>query len=98
MRRNPAGFVDSAENGPSRDRCFCCPDLQGIAHPIRNRDGSNVAALADQISKYPMLLALLEILHGNSGEFSSAQSASKKYGDDGVISFVSETFRSACRE
>jgi hypothetical protein len=42
--------------------CGCAePILQFGSHPVRNRNGSNVASLADQINNGPMLFALLEM-------------------------------------
>jgi hypothetical protein len=43
-----------------------------------------------------MLVSLLQILHGYCRKLGTTQTTSKKYGDHGVISFVSELFGSEC--
>src|SRR4029077_2943575 len=55
-------FVDATEQFASIN-CGCGePILQFGSHPIRNRNRSNVASLADQINDGPMLFALLEMI------------------------------------
>jgi len=70
--------------------------VQGVSYTIGNRIRSNVAALADEVSKNPVLLSLLQILQGYRRKFGTTQTTSKNYGDYGVISSISELFGSEC--
>src|SRR6266550_9583489 len=55
----PSNFVDSAEQFSSVNSSRGEPIVEFGSHPIRNRNRSNVASLADQINNGPMLFALL---------------------------------------
>ncbi len=58
----PPHFVDPAEQLASINCGRAEPVLQFGSHPVRNRNGSNVASLADEINNGPMLFALLEMI------------------------------------
>jgi hypothetical protein len=51
------------------------PIVQFGSHPIRNRNRSDVASLADQINNGPMLFALLEMIQSQRHGFMPRQAA-----------------------
>src|SRR6266446_1698212 len=71
----PSYFVDPAEKFPSIN-CGCGePIVQLGSPPIRNRNRSDVASLADQINNGPMLFALLEMIQSQRHDFMPPQAA-----------------------
>ena len=71
---SPSKFVDPAEQFSSIN-CGCGELIvQFGSHPIRDRNRSNVASLADQINNSPMLFALLEMIQSQRHRFMSPQS------------------------
>ena len=52
---------------------------------IGNRDGSNVAALADQIDQRPVLFPLLDVSDLELGDLRPAQAAAQEQGQDRPI-------------
>src|SRR5712691_8088636 len=69
----PSNFVDSAEQFSSINSSRGEPIVEFGSHPIRKRNGSNVASLADQVNNSPMLLALLEMIQCQSHAFMPSQ-------------------------
>ena len=58
----PPGFAspaDTSEQSSGRNPGCCHPQVDGRFDPLGHRDGSNMAAFADQINYGPMFLALL---------------------------------------
>jgi hypothetical protein len=58
----PSYFVDPAEQPSSINSGRGKPVVQFVSHPIRNRNRSSIASLADQIDNGPVLFALLEMI------------------------------------
>ena len=50
---NPASLVDRTKERTGCNPGGCHPDVNSGSHPVRNRDGSYVAALADKICDDP---------------------------------------------
>jgi hypothetical protein len=71
--RNSARLVDRAEHRSHMHGRSGHPRLNGGPNPIRNRNGSDVAAFPDQISKNPMVLAPLEVGDRYSSNFGPAK-------------------------
>jgi len=72
---NPASLVDRAKERAGCNSGGRHPNVNSSFHPVRNRDGSYVAALAYKIGDDPMLLALLYIFNAQCGQFRSAETA-----------------------
>ena len=64
----------------------CHPDINSSLHPVRNRGGSYVAALADKIGDDPMLLSLLYVAFllyvAQCSQFRSAETATQQMANE----------------
>src|SRR6266481_1246254 len=65
----PSNFVEPTEQFSSINSSCGEPIVEFGSHPIRNRNCSNVASLADQINNGPMLFALLEVIQSQRHGF-----------------------------
>src|ERR1700721_1383396 len=54
------GLVDRPKNAAFGDAACCGPFIEGTFNPHGNRDCTNMASLANQISNDPMLLPQLD--------------------------------------
>ena len=69
---NPASLVDRTKE---RAGCYAGgghPSVDSSFHPIRNRDGSYMAALANKIGDDPVFLSLLYVFNSQRSQFRSA--------------------------
>ncbi len=82
---NPSRFVDCAKDWAGCDLRFRQPGAQTCLDPKRNRHGPDVTAFAYEISKDPVLFALLQILNGERGQFCPTQPATQENGNHSVI-------------
>jgi hypothetical protein len=87
---NPASFVDRTTERAGCNSGGCQPGVNSGFHPIRDRDGSYVAALADKIGDDPMLLSLLYVLNAQCSQFRSAETATQQNGQCGIVSLTSK--------
>jgi hypothetical protein len=60
---NPASLVDRTKERPRCNPGGYHPGVNSGLHPIRDRDGSYVAALTDKIGYDPVLLPLLNVFN-----------------------------------
>ena len=60
---DPSGLIDGAKESSSGDSRSPHPAVDSSFHPIRDRNGSDVSALADKIGNDPVLFPLLEVLN-----------------------------------
>jgi hypothetical protein len=58
---DPSSLIDRAKESASGDSVSLHPRVNSSFYPVRNRNCSNVAALADKIGNNPALLPLLDI-------------------------------------
>src|SRR6266496_5055384 len=63
----------------------CDPEVKRSFHPLRNGNGSYVAALADHVHDDPMALTHLDIIEFQSHEFGSPQSAAEQNGQHRIV-------------
>jgi hypothetical protein len=56
-------LADWPENSPTRNFCGDEPFVDHLFYPIRNRNGPDVAAFANQIDNSPMIFSTLEVIH-----------------------------------
>ena len=54
-----------------RDIRGCQPIVNGSLNPRRHRDGSNVAAFANQVDDGPVILAALEMIDGQFSQLAT---------------------------
>ncbi len=69
VQGNPPRLVDRVEDRAIRDFRLRRPGLQCACNPERDWDGSNMAALADEIRGHPVFFPLLQILNTERGHF-----------------------------
>src|ERR1035438_6179369 len=94
---NPASLIDRTKKRAGCNPGGCHPDINSSFHPVRNRDGSYVAALADKIGDDPMLLSLLYVFNAQCSQFRSAETATQQNGQRGVVSLTSKA-PTVCRQ
>ena len=82
---NCASPAHAPKQPPVPNRGGSCPLVYRRLHPIGNRDGSNVAALADQIDQRPVLFPLLDVSDLELGDLRPAQAAAQEQGQDRPI-------------
>ncbi|HTF70799.1 MAG TPA: hypothetical protein VK638_49825 [Edaphobacter sp.] len=87
---NPASLVDRTKERAGCNSGGRHPDVNSSFHPVRNRDGSYVAALADKIGDDPMLLFLLYVFNAQCSQFRSAETATQQNGQCGIVSLTSK--------
>jgi hypothetical protein len=61
------------------------PFVAGCLHPIRNRDGTDMPALAHQIDQRPVFLPLLDVAKLKLGRLCPAQAAAQQNCEDGSV-------------
>src|SRR5580704_11263351 len=69
---NPASFVDRTKECTRCNPCGRHPSVNSGFHPIRNRNSSYMASLADKVGYDPVLLSLLYIFNAQCGQFRPA--------------------------
>jgi hypothetical protein len=70
---NSADLVDRAEHWSGSHGRSGQPGLNGGPDPIQNRNGSDVAAFPDEISKHSVLLSALEVANADGCKFGTAK-------------------------
>src|ERR1700688_2411527 len=68
---NPDSLIDRTKERAGCNSGGRHPDINSSFHPVRNRGGSYVPALADEIGNDPMLLSLLYVFNAQCGQFPS---------------------------
>ena len=81
------GATDSTEDFALRHAGRCEPFIYHLLNPVRNRHGSDVTALSNQIDNRPVLFATLEVSEGQFGQLCSPQSATEQNGQYRPVSF-----------
>ncbi len=85
--------IHPAKHIPSRDFGSCGPFIDCPFHPCGHWHRSDVPALSNQVSDYPVFFPKLQVFHPNDGGFGAAKPATKKYGKDCMIAFSAQSVR-----
>ena len=82
----------SATNAPKyptvRNLRDAQPLVDGLLHPIRHRNCTDMPSFPHQIDNRPMVLPSLNVVNGQIGEFSSTKPTSQENCQDGSIPFA----------
>jgi hypothetical protein len=92
---NPACLVDRAKQRAGYNAGGGDPSINSSFHPIENRNGSDVAALADKIAYDPMLPSLLYVFNAQGSQFGPAQPTSPQNGQGRIVALSSKA-RTGC--
>jgi hypothetical protein len=76
---------DGSEYPSLRDPGCSYPLIERCFNPIWNRDGADVAALADQIHHCPVPLAHLDLIQLQANQLRSAEATTEKHGQHRVV-------------
>ena len=75
---NLISATHAAKEATTGDSSGLHPVIEETAHPVRDRDGSNVTTLPAQIYDCPMAFTLLKVVDCQTSEFMTPKSASQK--------------------
>jgi hypothetical protein len=92
----PSYSVNPAEKFPSINCGGGEPIVQFGSHPIRNRNRSDVASLANQINNGPMFFALLEMLQSQRHGFMPPQAAREQQCEQCSVAFSFQSLMIGC--
>src|SRR5271165_791565 len=87
---NPTRLVDCKKGWPGADTGGGQPVIHCRFDPGWDGYGSHVATLPNEVCDYPMLLSLLEMFHGERGQFRSPEAASQEDSDHGVVTLATK--------
>lgn len=73
--------------------CRGGPSTYGGLHPVRNRYGPHVSALADEVGDDPVLLSLLNRFYGERKQFATAKATADQHGDHRMIAHLPQCGR-----
>lgn len=91
---HPARPADRSKNPSVRDLCRQRQLVQRFLRPVRDRDGADVTALADQINNGPVPLPGLYVAHFQADQFRPAQSAAEQQGEHGIVASFTQAVAS----
>jgi hypothetical protein len=85
---NPTRLVDRPKGRPGADTGGSQPVIHCRFDPGWDGYRPDVAALPNEVGDYPVLFSLLEMFHGERGQFRSTEAASQEDSDHGVVTLA----------
>src|ERR1017187_4682774 len=83
-------LVHATENISACDVCVCGPIIEGPLYPSGHGHSPNVLALSNQVREHPVVFPNLQVLHAQSNELSTPESAPEQHGENRPAPFATQ--------
>src|ERR1039458_1306766 len=93
---NEPALVDGPEDAACHNFRRPAPVVDPVFDPLRNRYGADGASFAHEIHDGPVILALLNVIHGEVHKFRPPQPAPEKHAKYGSVPLAAQSFRFRC--
>jgi hypothetical protein len=93
---NDSALIDRSEYAAIYDIRRSAPVVYSLFDPVGDRYRTDMTTFANEIHDGPVILALLNVIHGEVHKFRPPQPAPEKHAKYGSVSLAAQSFRFRC--